>query len=614
MQVIDIHNHFFLRTWPDLAARFGTPDWPRIKHSEAGKAEIMVGDRFFRHIYSACWDPEVRLSEMDRDGIDVQVISATPVLFAYERPAEQALDCAHIFNDGALELCAQGKGRLKSFCQVPLQDIDRACKEVSRCMRAGHLGVQIGNHVGQKNLDDPGIVTFLHHCADQGAAVLVHPWDMFGEQRMPKYMMPWTVGMPAETQLAIVAMILGGAFDKLPRSLRICFVHGGGSFAFLLGRLENAWQHHPVAHGVCQLPPTRYLDRFYVDSAIFDERALAFLVQTMGADRVMLGSDYPFPLGEQQVGALIRSSHLAPQTKSRLLGENAAAFLGFPGAKTERGAATPAEAPEERLTYSSYLQVPELLKLQHPQSSPPHHDELLFIVVHQTYELWFKELLHDLDAVVANLRKAGMNPLSRDEVYEAARLLRRCTEITRVLVEQFTILETMLPTHFLAFRGKLEPASGFQSEQFRELEFLCGLKDEKMLQYHRPTPEAHALLARRLREPSLHDVFFEALRSMGKLKFSEDATERERFATRARAVLSLYRDERSNRDWIDVCERLTEFDELVVSWRLRHIQLVERTIGARMGTGGSAGSSYLKLTLDKKFFPELWEARTLLAE
>jgi aminocarboxymuconate-semialdehyde decarboxylase len=616
MPVIDIHNHFFPRNWPDLAARYGTPDWPWIKHTEPGKAEVMVGDRFFRHIYSACWDPDIRLSEMDRDGVEMQVLSATPVLFAYERPVEHALDCAQLFNDAALELCAKGKGRLKSLCQVPLQDVDASCKELTRCMRAGHLGVQIGNHVGEKNLDDPGIVTFLHHCADQGAAVLVHPWDMLGQQRMPKYMMPWTVGMPAETQLGIVAMILGGAFDKLPSNLRICFAHGGGSFAFLLGRLENAWQHHPVAHGVCEFSPTHYLNRFSVDSAVFDERALQFLVGTMSAARVMLGSDYPFPLGEQHVGALIRSSHLPPQAKTRLLGDNALEFLGLkndkPAAAAEQGA--PIVPHGDQLTYSSYLKVPELLELQHPQSSPQHHDELLFIIVHQTYELWFKELLHDVDAVVANLRDAGANSKSRDGVYEAARLLRRCTEITRVLVEQFTILETMLPTHFLAFRGKLEPASGFQSEQFRELEFLCGLKDEKMLRYHRPTPEAHAQLERRLREPSLRDVFFDALRSKGTLQVDDSATERERFDARARAILSLYRDEHSNRDWIDVCERLTEFDELVVSWRLRHIQLVERVIGVRMGTGGSAGSSYLKLTLDKKFFPELWEARTLLTE
>lgn len=313
-----------------------------------------------------------------------------------------------------------------------------------------------------------------------------------------------------------------------------------------------------------------------------------------------------------------------PQAKDRLLGGNAMEFLGLSSENVaEVNAGSSGGAPivsrpivpqGEQLTYSSYLKVPELLRLQDAQSSPPHHDELLFIIVHQTYELWFKELLHDLDAVVANLRGAGANPQSRDEVYEAARLLRRCTEITRVLVEQFTILETMLPTHFMAFRGKLEPASGFQSEQFRELEFLCGLKDAKMLRYHRPTPEAHALLERRLREPSLHEVFFDALRAMGKLHIADNASERERFDARARAVLALYQDERSHRDWIDVCERLTEFDELVVSWRLRHIQLVERVIGVRIGTGGSAGSSYLKLTLDKKFFPELWEARTLLTE
>ncbi len=624
MPVIDIHNHFFPTSWPDLAARYGTPNWPWIKHTEPGKADIMVGDRFFRHIYSACWDPEVRLREMDRDGVDLQVMSATPVLFAYDRPVQHALDCAEMFNDAALELCSRGQGQLKSFCQVPLQDVDAACRELSRCMRAGHLGVQIGNHVGSKNLDDAGIVTFLHHCADEDAAVLVHPWEMFGSERMPKYMMPWTVGMPAETQLSVVALILSGAFDRLPRSLRICFAHGGGSFAFLLGRLENAWHHHPVARGDCQHPPSYYLNRFSTDSAVFDQRTLQFLVETMGADRVLLGSDYPFPLGEERVGTLIRQSNLPQYKKAKLLGGNATEFLTL-GAKSQEAddnqrsiaaiESTPITPEPEQLTYSSYLKVPKLLELQQPKSSPAHHDELLFIIVHQTYELWFKELLHDLDAVVANLQRAGAAPQSHDEVYEAARLLRRCTEITRVLVEQFTILETMLPTHFLAFRGLLEPASGFQSEQFREIEFLCGLKDEKMLRYHRPTPEAYASLKRRLEEPSLRDVFFGALQAMGKLPaLSDSATEKEQFEARARAVHALYQDERHHRDWIDVCERLTEFDELVVSWRLRHIQLVERIIGIRMGTGGSAGSSYLKLTLDKKFFPELWEARTLLTE
>ncbi|MGH7963242.1 MAG: tryptophan 2,3-dioxygenase [Candidatus Binatia bacterium] len=274
-----------------------------------------------------------------------------------------------------------------------------------------------------------------------------------------------------------------------------------------------------------------------------------------------------------------------------------------------------AEQPQSsrtQLTYSDYLRVPQLTSLQHPQSAPPHHDELLFIIIHQTYELWFKLLLHELDAVVASLHTAAENPGSRDEVYEAARLLRRCTEVIRVLVEQFTILETMLPTHFLAFRDLLRPASGFQSEQFRELEFLCGRKEEALLRLHEPTPEMHAALERRLREPSLRDVFFAAITTMPQMH--HDASEEERFRARAQAILALYHDERGHRDWIDVCERLTEFDELIVSWRLRHIQMVERTIGMRMGTGGSSGASYLKGTLDKKFFPELWEARSLMNE
>ncbi|MGH7229759.1 MAG: tryptophan 2,3-dioxygenase, partial [Nitrospiraceae bacterium] len=269
----------------------------------------------------------------------------------------------------------------------------------------------------------------------------------------------------------------------------------------------------------------------------------------------------------------------------------------------------------QQLTYSDYLRIPELLGLQQPLSSPQAHDELLFIIIHQTYELWFKLLLHELDGVTVNLRAAAHAPDSRDEVYEAARLLRRCTEIARLLVEQFTVLETMLPTHFLAFRDRLRPASGFQSEQFRELEFLCGLKDETLLHLHEPTPEMHATLERRLRQPSLRDVFFDALAALGTTPSLHDgATEAERCHARAMAIVAVYRQEVSHRDWIDVCERLSEFDELIVAWRLRHIQMVERTIGMRAGTGGSSGVSYLRTTLDKKFFPELWEARSLMSE
>jgi len=317
---------------------------------------------------------------------------------------------------------------------------------------------------------------------------------------------------------------------------------------------------------------------------------------------------------------LIRNCSLRDESKAKLLGGNAARFLGVPVDGPAQKPSAPAQgnsaadlAPHDRLTYSSYLKIPGLLSLQHEQSSPPRHDELLFIIVHQTYELWFKELIHDIEAVARCLQKVTAKPGGRTEVYEAARLLRRCTEIMRVLVSQFTILETMLPNHFLAFRDKLEPASGFQSQQFREIEFLCGLKDEKMLHHHEAVANEYSALQRRLTEPSLRDVFFAALRSLGLLQpVNSSVSEAEQFNQRATAIRDLYQDETNFRDWIDVCERLTEFDELVVSWRLRHIQMIERTIGMKMGTGGTAGASYLRLTLDKKFFPELWEARTML--
>lgn len=329
MAVVDIHSHFFPEAWPDLAKRFGTPHWPWIRHLGNGKAMIMVGDREFRPIYAACWVPRPRLAEMDRDGVQLQILCATPVLFAYMRPAEQALECAHIFNDAALEICSRGKGRLRALCQVPLQDTEAACRELTRCMIAGHIGVQIGNHVGDRDLDDAGIVEFLAHCAAEGAPVLVHPWDMLGGVRTARHMMGWTVSMLAETQLSIVSMILGGAFDRLPRSLKICFAHGGGSFAFLLGRIENAWYNRDVARGLSRFPPSHYLDRFSVDSAVFDERALRLLVDVMGKEHVMLGSDYPFPLGELRVGKLVRETRLLSEAeRTAILGENAAAFFG----------------------------------------------------------------------------------------------------------------------------------------------------------------------------------------------------------------------------------------------------------------------------------------------
>ena len=336
---IDIHTHFLPRTWPDLAARFGTADWPWMRHGPDGQAMLMVGEREFRPVSPACWDARLRLEHMDRDGVDVQIMCATPLLFAYQRPAAQALECARIFNDAALEICAHAPRRLKSLCQVPLQDTALACRELSRAMDDGHIGVHIGNHVGMREMSDEGILTFLRHCAEEEAAVFVHPWDMMAQERMPKYQLPWLVAMPAETQLSILWLILSGAFERLPRSLKLCFAHGGGSFPYLLGRVDNAWRNRDIVREDCPHPPSAYLDRFSVDGAVFSHDALEFLVRTMGEDRVMLGSDYPYPLGEQHVGSLVESHPtLTPATRAKLLHTNAAAFFGLETAQPTRSA------------------------------------------------------------------------------------------------------------------------------------------------------------------------------------------------------------------------------------------------------------------------------------
>jgi aminocarboxymuconate-semialdehyde decarboxylase len=322
--VVDVHTHYVPKGWPDLGV--GAPS---LRIETETDAVIMLGSREFRRIQADSWDAQARLADMDADGIGVQVVSPTPVFFSYAAGATQAIRIARIMNDLALEICAPAQGRLLPMCQVPLQDPDAACAELDRSMAAGHVGVEIGNHVGDSDLDAAGVVTFLQHAASLGAPVFVHPWDMPGSPRLDRWMSQWLVGMPAETHLSLLAMILGGAFDRLPDSLRICFAHGGGSFPFWLGRMENAW--HKVRHvvGTSEYPPSHYIGRFYVDSVVFDERALRLLVDTVGADRVVVGSDYPYPLGERPAGGVVRkASFLDDETREKILAANARTFLG----------------------------------------------------------------------------------------------------------------------------------------------------------------------------------------------------------------------------------------------------------------------------------------------
>ncbi|KFK97688.1 MULTISPECIES: amidohydrolase family protein [unclassified Serratia (in: enterobacteria)] len=326
---IDIHSHFFPQISQQEAARLDVEQAPWLA-TNGREGQIMLNDKPFRPVYDALWDANRRLELLDEQQIDIQIMCATPVMFAYDVAIERALPWAQLMNDKALEMASANPQRLKVLAQVPLQDSDAACREASRAKAGGHVGVQIGNHVGAKDLDHESLMTFLTHCAKEEIPVLVHPWDMMGgAERMKKWMLPWLVAMPAETQLAILSLILSGAFERLPRNLKLCFAHGGGSFAYLMGRVDNAWEQRDIVREDCPQKPSSYLDRFCVDSAVFDPRALQLLVETMGAERVMLGSDAPFPLGEQQVGHLVSSSTLPEESKCQILATNAHAFFSL---------------------------------------------------------------------------------------------------------------------------------------------------------------------------------------------------------------------------------------------------------------------------------------------
>ena len=261
------------------------------------------------------------------------------------------------------------------------------------------------------------------------------------------------------------------------------------------------------------------------------------------------------------------------------------------------------------LTYGSYLRVPELLAQQVPEVEPPAHDELLFIIVHQSYELWFKQLLHELtavrDAMLASSGQAAARDAEDRPTWLARHLLHRVHVIERLLVSQIDVLETMTPQDFLEFRAALAPASGFQSVQFRELEFLSGAKDPGFVARFRSlTEDERARLATRLAEPSLWDAYVDLLASRG-LAVS---TDKEILAS----LVSVARDRPHHDDLWQLAEDLLTHDELSGLWRARHVQMVERQIGTKSGTGGSTGAPYLHRRVPMRYYPLLWELRDSL--
>ena len=326
---VDVHTHIIPEHLPNFKKKFGYGGFIRLEHHKPCCARMMMDDKFFREIQDNCWSPETRIKECDQSHVDVQVLSTIPVMFSYWAKPEDCLDISKFLNDHIAGVVQDYPDRFIGLGTLPMQSPELAVKELERCVNdIGLAGVQIGTHINEWNLDAPELFPIFQAAEELGAAIFVHPWDMMAKEKMPKYWLPWLVGMPAESSLAICSMIFGGVFEQLPK-LRVAFAHGGGSFPSTIGRIEHGFNVRPDLCAVDNdVNPKEYLGKFYLDSLVHDAAVLRYIVELIGEDRVLLGTDYPFPLGELEPGSLIESSDFKASTKSNLLGKNALEWLG----------------------------------------------------------------------------------------------------------------------------------------------------------------------------------------------------------------------------------------------------------------------------------------------
>lgn len=336
MLKIDMHTHIIPEHLPKWTDKFGYGDFINLHHHKEGAARMMKGSKFFREIQANCWDPAVRMEEYAASGTQTQVVSTIPVMFSYNAQPKDALEVSRYLNDHIADICNKYPKNYIGLATIPMQDEELAIQELERCKHELNLpGIQIGSNINDKNLSSPRFFPIFEACERLGMAVMIHPWNMMGFHSMEKYWLPWLVGMPAETSRAACSLIFGGVLERLPK-LRVNFSHAGGSFLTTMGRVEHGFNCRPDLVAIDNpINPREYLGKFWVDSITHDPLLLKYILEMQGSKRITLGSDYPFPLGDLEIGAYINEMGLSDEIVEDIFCNATLEWLDLPKSQFE---------------------------------------------------------------------------------------------------------------------------------------------------------------------------------------------------------------------------------------------------------------------------------------
>jgi aminocarboxymuconate-semialdehyde decarboxylase len=330
MLKIDSHTHIIPQNLPNWSEKFGYGDFIYLQHHKQGFAKMMRGNQFFREIKDNCWDAGVRMEEYAAFNTSVQVVCTIPVMFSYWAKPQDCLDVSRFLNDHIAELVAAYPKNYIGLGTVPMQDTEVAIQELERIKEIGLVGIQIGSNINDENLNEDRFFPIFQACERLGLAVLVHPWNMMGQKHMQRYWLPWLVGMPAETTRAICSMIFGGVFERLPK-LRVNFAHAGGSFFATIGRIKHGFDCRPDLVAIDNdIDPRKYIGKFWVDSITHDPLMLEYILKIQGSDKITLGSDYPFPLGDLEIGKFIEEMNIDSSVKDNIFYKATLSWLDLP--------------------------------------------------------------------------------------------------------------------------------------------------------------------------------------------------------------------------------------------------------------------------------------------